>query len=267
MKKNAFTLIELLASISILMVIVTIVGVVFTESDRAWTLGTNRSDNNLAARAALSMISHDLQYAVADDVLTFATRKDRWDISTFDFGCDETCFVSIQHDSSDDNRAAREVFYYIREAPADSRRYELMRGYYSGALLTAPDDHCYGNREWYEGSRPGSSRFIVKNITGFAVYVPGADGELTRDYYSYPGSPEFDSSIHITNRVPEYADICIEILPDREARQAADLWMRAEAAGAPPSALFDRAKEFVRDKSTRYATRVYFHNRDGYKER
>ena len=56
MKKNAFTLIELLASISILMVIVTIVGVVFTESDRAWTLGTNRSDNNLAARAALIMI-------------------------------------------------------------------------------------------------------------------------------------------------------------------------------------------------------------------
>ena len=263
MKKNAFTLIELLASISILMVIVTIVGVVFTESDRAWTLGTNRSDNNLAARAALSMISHDLQYAVADDVLTFATRKDRWAISTFEFDCDETCFVSIQHDSSDDNRAAREVFYYVREAPADSRRYELMRGYYSGALLTAPDDHCYRKRDWYEGSRPGSSRFIVKNITGFAVYVPNpTDGELTRDYYS---AAELAGYADSSNRVPEYADICIEILPDREARQAADLWKRAEASGSP--ALLDRAKEFVRDKSTRYATRVYFHNRDGYKER
>lgn len=265
MKKNAFTLIELLASITILIIIVTIVGVVFTESDRAWTLGTNRSDNNLAARAALSMISHDLQYAVADDVLTFVTRKDRWDISTFDFDCDETCFVSIQNDSSDGDRASREVFYYVREEPADSRRYELMRGYYSDALLTAPADHCYGNREWYEESRPGSSRFIVKNVTAFSIFVPGIDGELTRDYYSNPDDPDFDPTIHIPDRVPEYADICIEILPDREARQAADLWKRAEASGS--AALFERAKEFVRDKSTRYATRVYFHNRDGYKER
>ena len=251
-----FTLIELLASITILIVIVTMLGRIFTESDRAWTLGTNRSDNNLAGRAALNMMAHDLQYAVADRLLTFSCQKDRYDLSSYGFENDEVCFVSIENDSSDGARAVREVFFYVRENPPGSKRYELMRGYYSDALTdpgTAPL-HCYFNPNWYKNTsdggagRPGSSRFIAKNVAGFAVFARTPDGTLVRDYTS--------SDTAYSNRLPGYVDIAIELLNDRDARQAADLQLR----GLPYT-------NFVADRVVRHVTRVHFDNRDGYKER
>jgi prepilin-type N-terminal cleavage/methylation domain-containing protein len=254
--RAAFTLIELLAAVTILVIIVTIMGRIFTESDRAWTLGTIRSDNNLAGRAALSMIAHDLQYAVADKTLTFIAQKDRYSLTSYGFENDETCFVSIENDSSDGNRAAREVFYYVRENPAGSKRYELMRGYYSSALSDAASasSHCYFNPNWYKNTadggvgRPGTSRFIAKNVAGFAVFARKPNGQLIRDYYS--GTPAY------TNRLPGYVDVCIELLNDRDARQAADLQLRGLSY-----------TNFVADRVVRHVARVYFTNRDGYKER
>lgn len=251
-----FTLIELLASIAILIVIVTMMGRIFTESDRAWTLGTNRSDNNLAGRAALDMMAHDLQYAVADRILTFASQKDRYDLESYGFENDEVSFASIENDSSDGTRAAREVFFYVRENPAGSKRYELMRGYYSSALTdpATSASHCYFNPNWYKNTseggvgRPGSSRFIAKNVAGFAVFARTPTGALVRDYDSTDAA--------YSNRLPGYVDIAIELLNDRDARQAADLQLR----GLPYT-------NFVSDRVVRHVTRVYFENRDGYKER
>jgi hypothetical protein len=229
-------------------------GRIFTESDRAWTLGTNRSENNLAGRAALSMIAQDLQHAAADKQLTFKTQKDRYDLESYGFENDEACFVSIENDSSDGQRAAREVFFYVRENPPDSKRYELMRGYYSSAITSAAPSHCYFNPNWYKNpsdggaGRPGDSRFIAKNVAGFAVFARKPDGKLTRDYLS--STPAY------SNRLPGYVDVAIELLNDRDARQAADLQLR----GMPVT-------NFVAARVVRHVTRVYFNNRDGYKER
>lgn len=255
-RARGFTLIELLASIAILVVIVTMLGRIFTESDRAWTLGTNRSDNNLAGRAALGMLVHDLQYAIADKQITFMAQKDRYNLKSYGFENDEVSFVSIQNDSEDGFRAAREIFYYVRENPPASFRYELMRGYYSDAISapTSAASHCYFNPNWYKNTadggvgRPGSSRFIAKNVAGFAVFARKPDGKLTRDYYS--GAPAY------TNRLPGYVDVCIELLNDRDARQAADLQARGLSY-----------TNFVKDRVVRHVARVYFNNRDGYKER
>lgn len=267
-RRGGFTLIELLASVGILVIIVTMVGVIFTESDRAWTLGTNRAENNLAGRAALNMIAHDLQYAVADDILTYVNRKDRKDMSTFGFDCDEVCFVSIQNDSSDpdplDRRAAREIHYWVQEQPTNSHRYELRRGYFSSAILTAPASHSYHSKTWYEpptlggAGRPSANYFVAKNVVGFAVYAPDYDGTLTREFYS-DAAIEIDGTNN-SDRLPTFVDVCLELLNDREARQAAELWGRGPAWEVA-------AKEFVRNNAVRHVTRVHFHNRDGYKER
>lgn len=254
--RGGFTLIELLSAVAILIIIVTMLGVIFTESDRAWTLGTNRSDANLAARAALDMIAHDLQYAVADSLLTFICTNDQDGLATYDFPCNQLTFVSIENDSSDGNRAAREVYYFVRPMDADTNRFELVRGYYSGSIISSSANHCYFNRDWCAPWSPDClprpnktiSRHIAKNVAGFAVYAPNVDGDITQTYYS--GDPTNN------NRLPEYVDVCIEMMADRVARQAADLRLRG----------LDYA-DFVDRNAMRYSTRVYFHNRDGYRER
>ena len=74
---GGFTLIELLSAMAILIMIVTMMTRIFVESERAWQLGVGRAEINTEGRAALNMIAHDLQYAVADNVLTFAMGRDR----------------------------------------------------------------------------------------------------------------------------------------------------------------------------------------------
>lgn len=267
-RKQAFTLIELLAAVGILMIIVTLVGVIFTESDRAWTLGTNRSDVNLEGRAALNMIAHDLQYAIAyanDDPeyqVHFLGRRDKYDLKSYGFPNDEVSFVSLQNDSSDGNRAVREVFYYVREMEVDSTpigRYELVRAYYDDEIFDGPStgiDHCYYATDcstdtadpdlWTESRPTDTAHFIARNVSGFAVYSYTNNGEVT----SFMNTADPAQS----NRLPEYVDVCLELLPERRAKQAAAL----------PAAT---VTNFVTRHSMRYATRVYFHNRDGYKER
>ena len=54
--KQAFTLIELLASITILVMLTAMIGVIFAESERAWSTGTDRAQSNMAGRGALDLL-------------------------------------------------------------------------------------------------------------------------------------------------------------------------------------------------------------------
>jgi prepilin-type N-terminal cleavage/methylation domain-containing protein len=253
--RSGFTLIEILAAVAVLFVLVGIVGAIFTESDRAWNLGTGRAMNNNEGRAALNMIAHDLQYAVADDRLTFHMGPDR-DLAAAKkpYGytnLTEICFVSMEHDSSgtDTPRTAREIHYYVREEPntkstlgTSYTSYELVRHYWSSEIVNDASNHCYFNANWYKtgGSNPGRPTAggpIAANVVGFSVFAPGA----TNKY----------DSIDYTNQLPQYVDIYLELLNERDA---------AEAAKASDRNYIERA-------TRRYATRIYFHNAPGYRIR
>lgn len=115
---------ELLCAMAILIIIVLMMSVIFTESDRSWTLGTNRVMNNASGRAMLDMIAHDLQYAVADNYLTFRMGQDRGDnggcYKTYNFINSEICMVSLEDDAAvastqAEQRTACEVCYYVTQ--------------------------------------------------------------------------------------------------------------------------------------------------------
>ena len=258
-KKRAFTLIELLAAVSILVVIVTIVGMIFAESDKAWTTGTQRVQKNMSGRAAINLITHDLQYVLVDDLITMNVGFDRNSPTSdsYDFVNSELTFASLNNDpteSSDPERAVREYFYYVR--PTTDYRYQLMRGYCSDSILSASDDHCYKNIEWclddddFDGISRSliSAQVVCENVSAFAVYVPDPsisvfeDGiNLMREYYS----------VDYSNMPPPFVDICLELLNDRPARQIADL--------------IDSGMSFtnVLEKNvTRFTARVYLQNWD-----
>lgn len=288
-RKGGFSLIELLAAVAILMMIVSMMAMLFGETNRSWKLGTDRAENNNTGRAALQLLTHDLQYAVADHVLSFAlfgettnTYASVADAGT-QFGCDELRFVSLKHDSLDKKRTAREVFYYIssyyyRNTPFPYR-YALMRGELTNV---SEDRHCYKEPKWYDEQtgvkRPSEniSAVVAENVAAFAVFVPdpdpAANGELVREYFSDKDlvtETQVDrwTTIAETNkldRLPAYADVFLEILDDTAAKQLSEMFER----GIKPK---EHGKEisyamFIEKNSRRYATRVHFHNGHGYQD-
>ena len=261
-----FTLIELLASITILMLIVSVMGMIFAESDRAWNLGTGRVESNTEARAALDLIAQDMQYAIADEVLTFVMRPDivrsrpggvpadRWPVLSYGVTNSEACFISLQGEA--DPRASEKIYYWVREVTSDDTfagtplgRYQLMRTRMSTETGQYDPYHA---ADWFESlsdrHNPFPSGVIADNIAAFALFGPDEDGDTTREYYSDDNG----------NRLPEYVDVYIETLSERDAARIEDM-------GADPDDPVIR--EFVEKNVRRYTTRVYFHNRSGYLSR
>jgi len=295
--KNAtggFSLIEVLAAVAILMMIVGMMAMLFGESNRSWALGTRRAENNNSGRAALQLLTHDLQYAVADHVLTFALLlEDGKKAMTYpgtggaEFQCNDLRFVSLQHDSrvkklkdgtQRQDRTAREIYYYVSDSPYRNtdfpHRYALMRGHVGWALTDNPAVHCYHDRKWYDGPRLGSAVVVAENVAGFAVYVPdpakGNEGELVREYYSDEPlvSPDpdnrFGSITQHLDRLPPFADVYLEIMNEAAAKQLSELIERGvqpAEQGQPIS-----YSTFIEKNTRRYTTRVYFHNGHGYQD-
>lgn len=224
--KGGFSLLELLCSMAILMVIVLMVSTIFAESDRTWTLGTNRADNNATGRAAVNMIANDLEYAVADKMLGFRMRPDPNAINpNYGFANSEICFVSLQNNcASNSTRTALEMAYYVEatnSAPPYGARLELKRAYYDSQIVIAPGQHCYGTNTWFDQTKGGAGRpavnvvganvgLLAQNVTGLGFYGPGGA--------SFYDSTD-PSSSNTFNRLPPFVDIWLEILNDRPAAQ------------------------------------------------
>ncbi|MFC1498796.1 PilW family protein [Verrucomicrobiota bacterium] len=259
----AFTLIELLVAMAVLMVIVAVVGMIFIESDRSWSLGTGRAENNAWGRAALNLMAHDLQYAVAcsneirdvTNVISFLIQNDRNSLKSYDCVNSEAAFVSLQHDSTVSDRTAREIYYWIRKmkdngGSAINNRYALIRGYYSDAIVSNNTVHCYGTPNWCKNlGRPGANAVVAENVASLKFYAMAENGTLSDSYDS--------TSPANSNRLPEYVDIVLDVLNEDDSIKAASKWSNDDA---------DKA-EFVDRNIRRYTTRVYFHNRHGYTDK
>lgn len=245
--RSGFSLIELMAAVCILMIIVGLLTIVFRESDRAWYIGTGRASNAVEGRAAINMISHDLQYAVADDVLTFALRQDVNKLNTYGYDNDEICFVSIQHNSSGTApRAAREMMYYLKEMlPEAPGRYQLQRAYYSKEISDTPKSHSYFKKDWYK-VRPSNSQVIAENVVGLSFYWPGST--TNHEYYSITPAN--------SNQLPRYVDVYLEVLNERDAKRVVEM----SDKGISPN-------EYIERNVRRYTTRVHFYDRNGYRRR
>lgn len=268
---RGFTLIELLSSIAILSIVVIMMAAIFSESDKAWNHGTGRAINSTEGRAALSMLVHDLETAVADDVLTFMLRPDKNGsaIATYGFTNSEINLVSLQHDSSEGDRTARQIQYYLlADTQPYGTRYQLKRRAEGPAVGNT--NNCYWNPTWFDDRRGNAADGIMaENVVALAFRVPqpggrGPSGGYRDDYWFAGGSsfsnlPSVYSQTQMTN-LPPYVDVYLEIVNDREAKQLAELGRRFGGTST-------QAKEFVERHARRHTARVFFQNRQGYKSR
>lgn len=243
---GGFNLVELLVAMVVLSIVVTMMASIFRDSQSASTQGTAQNEVETAGRVALSMMTHDLQTAVADSELTFNMQLDRTNGTSYGLTNSEVSFVAFQENPTQTNRVARMVMYWVQPVAGTAGRYELVR------TCTPADSgqrNCYTNPSWFKDADEGGwGRPTSPDVVGVvAQNVAGL-----RMATSEPGL-EYLSDLQ-GHRLPAYQDIYLEVLDERDARQAADLWARN----------LDYAS-FVERTARRFTTRVFFNNRSGYR--
>ena len=231
----AFTLIEVLVSMAILVVIILLVTNMFDQTSRNWTVGADNAEMNNAARAVLELMTRELESAVAgpidSDNLLQATN---FYFTIYQDGL-EVEFVSMtqQPDEGDGCRGVRGIRYFL--SPTNSET--LCR-----AILT----------DAFKGYRNTNMLF-----SGGAVMA-----ERLRDFYMEPFDdngnrwPIRTSSVIITNRLPAYMDIHMKIV----SREAFEVYSKMG------SVLNVGGRNYLDDNSRIYSTRVYFANRNGFRK-
>lgn len=238
--RNAgFNLVELLVAITVLAVVVTIMASIFRHSEAAWTQNTGEDSVENGGRVALNMLTRDLQGAVADIQLSFSFFTDRDVVTSYGFTNAEINFIALQSLPARTNRATSAVMYWVREAPGSPGRYELVR---SVRPVDPVNLDCYTNALWYDNPPTGFGRptgadacsVVAENVAGFRL-----------------ATPETGSEFYMADELPSRLDIYLELLPERDARQAADL----QARGMDPLDLVERT-------ARRFTTTVCFPNRD-----
>jgi|GEM_PF-3492629 len=292
-RRAGFSLIEILSAVAILIIIVGIMAAIFTESDRAWNLATGRAMNNTDGRAALGIIAHDLQYAVTYsnynwslNIFTNRTPPELWgptnliitfhltnDIVSFGFTNSELAFVSLQTDCVEAPRAAREIWYYVKRTNmldplgrTYTNMFQLVRGAVDEAIWNPGGsnwiNHAYHTNYWWYTRRPGGASYAVvaDNLVGFKVVAGPPVRRRIGAEWKLVMLENYDS-MDYSNQLPEYVDIYLELLNERDALQAAKMWSDSNFAAQTNTAAF------IERNAKRYATRVYFHNRQGYRPR
>lgn len=265
---RGFTLIEIMAAITILMVIVLLLGGVFTDSTKVWKMGTKRAYSLGEGRATMEFLTRELSQAFADQVVTFKLRSDNLDTfrgygvkNVYGWDVDEIYFVAATRTPdppySGMRREAPHFIYFVtnmldtNDMPL-ANRFRLVRCRKTGSAQSGPDS-AYFNQNWWTNYSPATAyssaheemETVAENIAAFEVW---AWGEQTNKYVSNYYSLTQDNSL------PLWVDLWLEMLSEEESIQLALLWAQNPAA----------AQAFRNTHVRRFAARVYFPNRLGY---
>ncbi len=266
--RQGFTVIELLVAMAILLIIVMMIGQILTGSTKAWDTGTNRAQDNLAARAALDFIGRHLSQVIADDVVGLRLDTNEKNDKTYgNLLSDRLYFASLSNiPDSAKPREIQENRVYVKQAVDDVTkkvlpgRFQLRYAYRNGL----DEIKSYKDPVWWESADFNYDEVILDNVAEFDVWCFGYDG--TNEYYSVPDynslnknyskgmwSPA-DLSLTI-HKLPAWIDMYVTVLQESDAIRAALL----VEAGKDADAL-----DFVIRNGKRYTLRVYPQNREGY---
>lgn len=295
--RSAFTLVEVLAAMAILLILVMLMVQIFRDGAKTWLLGTRSAQDNMLARAAMDFMAHDIAQAVADSNLSM--RLNSYDypdgkvfskagtaVSDEYWWNDALYFVSLNNDpASGKARAARQIKYSValmtevvngvtNDIPY---RYRLMRTMANGTE-GAEQITCYNTPYWVN-SIGGKSEPVIENIASFEVWCVGVSNG--------PSGPSFGNvvsynSVHDRELMKYpgagggyiYAPSEFKIIEGYESNQLPayiELYVSileeddaVRAAALCEADNFVEAKLYVGRQAKRYAVRVPFLNRQGY---
>jgi prepilin-type N-terminal cleavage/methylation domain-containing protein len=284
--RRGFTLVEILASMTILVFLVLMLTRVYTEGANAWKTGSRNTYRNMNARAVMDYIGRELSMAAfewGDDpgknFLGFAYNAN---VTTNNFGlegADEIFFVRLNKTptmtatNEGSLRSSELIRYYVANylkangnavanAPQNPKfRYRLMRDQFHPS--SGPNDkmglYYNGSAGLYWMGRTPFQRDnfdlqgeVIDNVRTFEVFTYlDAIGDSQADWRSFNTNG---------NSKLAYLDIYLETFDEADAIRAAQL---AANLGANNASVV----EYVERAVKRNYRRVYLYNKRGYQDK
>lgn len=243
-----FTIVELLASVAILIIMVLALARVFGASSMAWRNGNKRIESNNSGRTAIEFMARELSgLLVSPNRPTMTLDSDIDDY--LGMKSDMLSFVSLSHqaewftNSAVKFRDVQQVRYRVVPMVGLTNRYALVRyvveRYDEGNSLTKftsylTDDWVdeFDSQRWEWGS------VLAENVRNFEVFITPEGSSTPQSDYDY-----------LTDGPAATIDIYMEVLAEDDAIKAS---------------LMPNNATMINAASRRYATRIYVQNRTGY---
>ncbi len=279
-KAGGFSLIEVLAAMSVLAIIMLLMSRIFGDSTRTMRAGLRDAESGASARAVMDYMARDVSVAVFGPVGTNAPHlhlrtfnneppaglpapDNILGLRTDDFRA--LLFLAPVNNPTNNNpRELKSVLYRMRHYQTGSsgymaNRFELMRGEYASTnSANALFSRWYRDPNWSDrdtsansiyGMTRSEGKVLIQNIRSFSVAY--------RTNFTGTAVAETDPARTRTDVAPlAYLDIRLEMLAEPDAIKAADMW----SAGTPSQA----ALEIVERAVKHHFRRVFFNNQGGY---
>lgn len=241
--KRSFTLIEVLASMAVLVLIMLALLRVFSEATSASTKATVTVVRNAAARTAMQMIRDDLRSSLLDGQIAMYKEAD-----TTDKNYDRIGFVTLSANNDATNRSYSliQVQYYVLPdvrtnlgTPYTTWVLKRFSRKISEARQLGADMYTSaGKRWWKETGSFGSGFVICDNIVRFDVWVCNEKGDNLSGIgsSSFGGGQVFDSTAYTMNP-PSYVDIYLQVTSD-EAMMRGQLALKSGETDAGNGILY-----------------------------
>jgi len=294
--RRGFTLIEILASMTILVFMVLMLTRVYTDGTTAWKTGSRNANRNMLARSVMDFMARELSMAAfefgdgtATQFLSMAYFADTTPENFGLEGADEIFFVKLNKQpimnpdpaaDAGEKRSAQLIRYYVEH---------LGKIGALPALDNAPENPEFRFALWRDDRHPDSGSFGNTKLP-YGLYFndkglywmfsdtdsqnslptrPRRTGTILIDdvrtfevfaYTSQNGRSAFSwSSFGDPDRL-DYLDIYLETFDERDAEQAALL---ASSLGQDHA----RTVEFVERAVKRNYRRVYLYNKQGMQDK
>ena len=194
--KSAFTLIEVLAAMAVLMLLVLALTRMFGEAANITKRGTTMLMRNSVGSTALETLMQDVEGMIVNERLACYVEADASDYGPNGFGFDDVWFISTSGDQDDD--FPYEYFHYFvtnsiktNSLGAGYMRFDLIKDRMIFALADRPSlAHRFfaldpADTQWWlkamqnpqVGFGPWDRQILAENVVRFDIYCQGWDGE------------------------------------------------------------------------------------------
>lgn len=243
---GGFTIVELLASMAILMIMVLALARVFGASSLAWRNGNKRIESNNSGRTAIEFMARELSgLIVSPNRPTMTLDSDVHDYLGMD--SDMLTFVGLSHvakyTASAKFRDVQQIRYRVVPMSGATGRYALARFVIErydesnnlGKFTSYLEDDWVGEMD---GLSISFHQVLAENVRNFEVFITPVGQSAPKADYDY-----------LTDGPPATIDIYLEVLAEDDAIKAS---------------LMPSNDQMIMAATRRYATRIYAQNRTGY---
>lgn len=197
---SAFTLIEVLAAMAVLVILVLALTRMFVEAANITKRGTTALMRNSTMETAMETLLQDAESMMVNDRLACYVRADTTDAGTDGFGFDDVWFIGTSGDQDDDMPYEYNHFYVTNKVVTNSlgapyMRFSLIKGRMIFAVADQRGTYALDpeDTQWWQeaGSYVWDKQVLADNVVRFDVYCTGWDGDEWMGGHS--GIHEFDS--------------------------------------------------------------------------